>query len=464
MQNESLKIMVRRSSSRLLETALLVLAVSLGVGAASAGFSLLADTLRSSRQMLASPGYREIVVSTQSNADEMDNPVSLKAVSENAVLTSADLNAAELAPDVTYGYVKNPARMRFINEESLARDEERRQEMALRSPPDMPDPGAENPGDQTAPQGGSPPPGRPDEPVNLEEYAGDESILLADIEDASGFEVTNGFFNAWQLKPLYGSLFSQDEFSGTSSVTVLGYDLARLLLPEGASLSSLPGKKLLTREGLVTIVGVLDKGDEENSMAFFSPYQADGGRQSFRRMFMNTQLRFTVDDPALLDETAGQLRSWFDSRYGKQQIVLSNPRAEALQLVKRNTGLGMLILFLAMASLFIASVNVSNMLMSRSVRMKKHVGILMALGASRKDIFLLFAREAGGIVLAGAFLGALLSIPLEQYMSRALEVSGHSWLFTLSGVLLSAVLTLLFGLLPSRQYSRIDPALAMRAA
>ena len=86
---------------------------------------------------------------------------------------------------------------------------------------------------------------------------------------------------------------------------------------------------------------------------------------------MDTELRFTVEDPEKLDKTAALLSDWFITQYGEMQILISNPRAQALQLIKRNTGIGLLILFLSAAGFFIALVNVSNILMSRVIRMKK---------------------------------------------------------------------------------------------
>ena len=129
MQNEPFKIIQRRFINRFLESGLLIIAVALGIGAASAGMALLANTIRSSNLMLDSPGYQEIVVSTAGDADDMAEPVSLKPVQETAILTSADLAAGEIAPSVVNSYVKNNTRMRFINEESITQDIERRQTM-----------------------------------------------------------------------------------------------------------------------------------------------------------------------------------------------------------------------------------------------------------------------------------------------------------------------------------------------
>ncbi|MDA3955582.1 hypothetical protein, partial [Oceanispirochaeta sp.] len=125
MLKEPVKIIQRRFLGRFLESGLLIVAVALGIGAASSGIALLANTISTSREILDSPGYKDIIVSTVGKADDMDFPVSLKAVTETAILTSEDLSAADLAPAVIYSYVENNSRIHFINDESIALDSER---------------------------------------------------------------------------------------------------------------------------------------------------------------------------------------------------------------------------------------------------------------------------------------------------------------------------------------------------
>ena len=470
MLSETAKILNRRFTDRFLESGLLIIAVALGIGAASSGIALLANTISSGRKILKSPVYREIVVSSVGEADDMTEPVSLRAVQENAVLTSSDLDAADLAPAVSYAYVQNFSRMNFINEESISREQAMRAQFAAPGPsPGLG--GSAGPGiasGEIPPEGAAPPDGEqpPDRPTQYSEedlaaMEAESRILISELEETSGYKVTPEFFSASEVDVAAGSFFSDQDMTGSSSIAVLGYELASGFLEDGEDLNSLVGKQILTREGLVTIIGVLEPGDQDD--LFFEPYRSSGGGD-FRRSVMNTRLRFSVSDPDRLDETALQLQDWFDSRFGEQQIVISNPRAEAQQLISRNTGLALLIMFLSLSGLFIASVNVSNILMSRSMRMKKHVGILMALGASRRRIAGLFAMESLVITLAGAVMGTLLSIPLGSYMRSSLDITGGTWLFTLLGVVISALLTLFFGLLPARQFSRIDPAIAMRAA
>ena len=453
MLKEPIKIILRRFRDRTLESGLLIIAVALGIGAFSAGLSLIMNTIEFSNEIMRSPEYKELVISTRSDADEWGTPVIEKLVQETAVLTSADLDAAELAPDVEWAYVQNYSRLHLITSDSNN----------FGPPEDMQAPEGDAPADDSqndeAPRFQS----LSDEEIAAAEA--DSSIIIAEIDEVSGYEVTLQFFNSWEISAAAGSLFSESDLSSTDNVIVLGTGLAKLLAGDEMDITNLLGKKLLARDGYQTIIGILDPVSDNYDMQFFAPYKDQtGGMDGFRRMAMNTQLRFAVSDSKSLDSTAVLLGDWFTSQFGEGQVVISNPRAEAEQLVARNTGISLLILFLSAAGFFIALVNVSNILMSRVLRMKKNVGILMALGASKKSIRNLFLTEAVMLAVAGGIAGALLAIPLSGYMETAAGIEAGSWLYITIGAVLAGVMTTLFGLIPSRQFMKIDPAQAMRSA
>jgi putative ABC transport system permease protein len=177
---------------------------------------------------------------------------------------------------------------------------------------------------------------------------------------------------------------------------------------------------------------------------------------------MNRQLRFTVTDPGDLGPVSLLLQDWFEEQYGSGQVVVTNPRAEAEQLMDRNSGISYLILFLSLAGLFIASVNVSHILLGRALRMRRNIGILKALGSSRRGIVDLFTAEAVMITLGGALLGILLALPLSRIMTEALEIGSGSILYLILGILLSWILTFAFSVVPALQGARIEAAEAMR--
>ncbi|MBI9107839.1 MAG: FtsX-like permease family protein [Spirochaetales bacterium] len=451
MYNEAVKIILRRFRDRSLESGLLIIALALGIGVFTAGLSLIMNTAAYSNEIMKSPVYKEIVVSTRGEADEMETPVSEKPARETAILTQADLDAAELAPNVAWAYVQNHNRLHLISPG-----------LTDEAPPGMMMPTEDNTEEEQITNF------RGFQQISDEDLAAaqrDSNIILSELDEISGYSVTPQFFNSWEIDSANGSLFSEADLTGTDNIIILGSDLAELLAGDKMPEADLLGKKLLSREGYQTIIGILDPVSDIFDKSFFSPYKdLTGGMSGFKNMFMNTQLRFAVDDSEQLYETASLLSSWFTNRFGENQIVISNPRAEAEQLIARNTGIGVLILFLSAAGFFIALVNVSNILMSRVLRMKKNVGILMALGSSKRGIMKLFLTEALMLAISGSIAGAVFAIPLSSYMREAAGITSGSWIYIAIGAVFAGVLTGLFGLIPSRQFMKIDPAQAMRSA
>jgi putative ABC transport system permease protein len=454
MTKEPYILMKRRFTGRLLESGLLILAVGLGVGAAASGLSLLMHTSSYSRELLSSATYRELVVTTKDKAEDMETPVVVKGNGTDVILTISDLSAAELVPQVSYAYISNSSRMRFLNQETLSRMSE-----------------GGGPG-EAPPQDGNNQDNSSDRNNRLEEMqtaikeaSENPDIIIPEIEEISGRDITPQYFDARNLRAEFGSLFTENDMKSMTGFIVLGYNTAKLLLEENQQLVSLIGKKILSINSYYTIVGILEETGTLADELFFTPdkSEAGGGFQRFRPD-SNRQLRFSVSDPSELDQASMLLTNWFEKTYGEGEFVISNPREEAERLMDRNRGISYLILFLSLAGLFIASVNISHILMSRTLRMKKYVGILKALGAAKNDIFKLFGTEALVVTLAGALLGSVIAFPLSNAMERAMGLDQSARVYIMMGIVLSSLLTLAFSIVPSFQNSGFEAAEAMKTA
>lgn len=456
MLSEPFKIIFRRFVNRLTESGLLIISVALGVGAFAAGGTLFVNVLNENNEVLNSPAYKEIVVSTREETESMEVPAKEKLLNQDAILAQSDLEAAQLIPSISYSYIMNDTRLRMINEEF----EERANNFA----PPAGDNGENEEGEV-----------RNDNPSNVMEdlledggfdaILADSSIVLSDEDEISGYEVTSQFFDAWDIKAEYGSLFSTVDYNQTNSLVVLGSEFARTLVDDEEDLSMLIGKRMLALQGYQTIVGILEETDSSYDYQFFSPYSdatSSGDFSQIRRLAQNTQLRFAVSDPSDLDTVSQMLDQWFTNEFGEGQIIVTNPRLEAEQTVERNSGISLLLLILAISGLFISSVNISHILLSRTLRMKKHVGILMALGATKKKINLLFSVEALLIIVVGTVLGVLIALPINSQMQSALELTVSSNYMILISAVVSAVLIFAFTIIPIRRFDKIKPADAMR--
>lgn len=104
------------------------------------------------------------------------------------------------------------------------------------------------------------------------------------------------------------------------------------------------------------------------------------------------------------------------------------------------------------------------MLMSVSER-RREIGVRLALGATRRDIRLLFLAEAGLLAMVGAALGAVFGVGAAYAFARF-----SSWAFVLApaslplGMGTSLLTGLFFGWYPAVAASRLEPVQALRDA
>ena len=99
---------VRALLGRPAESLLLSLGVALAVGATAAGITLAGTTRAQSEALLASPRYREIVVSTRAETSTMVLPARVRGA-DGLVLGVDDLERARsVAQAIRYAYLSNP--------------------------------------------------------------------------------------------------------------------------------------------------------------------------------------------------------------------------------------------------------------------------------------------------------------------------------------------------------------------
>lgn len=134
-----------------------------------------------------------------------------------------------------------------------------------------------------------------------------------------------------------------------------------------------------------------------------------------------------------------------------------------------NTISEMLIAFVSI-SLVVSSIMIGIITYISVLERRKEIGILRALGASKRNVASVFNAETiiEGLI-AGVFAVAvvlLASIPVNAYVLQAHNVPNVMslpWTYALVLVVISMLLTLIAGLIPSVSASRRDPVEALRS-
>jgi putative ABC transport system permease protein len=126
-------------------------------------------------------------------------------------------------------------------------------------------------------------------------------------------------------------------------------------------------------------------------------------------------------------------------------------------------------------ALLVATIGIANTMVMAIYERTREIGILKAMGASRREIRQMFMMEAGFIGLIGGVFGLLLGWVLGLGLNQAIQivmkyrelpVRGNFFVVTptlaLGVILFATLIGLVAGLLPAQRAAKLDPLEALR--
>lgn len=275
--------------------------------------------------------------------------------------------------------------------------------------------------------------------------------------------VSERYFAAKGTKLSEGRLFDADSVRGIAQDAVIDENTSKTLFAEHEG--SPIGQVILIGKVPVRIVGVSQTqqggfGSSQN-LSLYLPYTTVQAR-----FLGSTSLRsITVQvddeiDTALAEQAVTQ---FLTQRHGTKDFYILNTDDIRETITSTTQTMTLLVAAIAVISLIVGGIGVMNiMLVSVSERVGE-IGVRMAVGARQNDILQQFLIEAvlvcliGGILgIGGAFgLGAIFSLFSTNI---ALVYSTTS---IAAAFLCSSLIGIVFGYLPARKASQLDPVAAL---
>ena len=125
--------------------------------------------------------------------------------------------------------------------------------------------------------------------------------------------------------------------------------------------------------------------------------------------------------------------------------------------------LSFLLVGIAAISLTVGGIGIMNIMLVSVTERTREIGIRMSIGARRRDIRNQFLVEALVLCLAGAVVGTLLGLLIGFSVTTVFQFPFVVTTTTIAlPVVVSVAITIIFGLYPAIQASRLDPIEALR--
>ena len=186
-------------------------------------------------------------------------------------------------------------------------------------------------------------------------------------------------------------------------------------------------------------------------------------------LIVQVQDKDEIEDVA--QEIKRKLRNDRDEKLGEETFSVETP-LQALESVNKILNIvNIIVIGIAMISLFVGGVGIANTMYTSVVERTKEIGIMKAIGAENKDILMVFLIESGLLGLAGGIIGALIGLGAALGASAAANSALGGDLFIVSinysllggAVLFSFFVGVLSGILPAIQASKLNVVDALRS-
>ncbi len=295
-------------------------------------------------------------------------------------------------------------------------------------------------------------------------YSTNASVEGGTMEAASYYTVAgvqSNYEGMSNLELAIGEFLTDEENESKEKVCVLGMSAAKAIF--GSAYDAYDGVLYIDDRpyvvaGVLTEMGTVASGINPDSTIFI-PYET--GIKYITGDSITPTITVIAEDVNQIGQVITNIETVLADSYPNSEFSISDAGSKMEAASASNETLTLLLISMAVIVFIVGGIGIMNVLFVSVKERTNEIGILKALGCSRKDILLEFLLEASCISLIGAVIGVLLALgitPLVELFSVrvSLSVSG-AILSLLFGVITGSV----FGFYPAYKASHLIPVVAL---
>ena len=295
-------------------------------------------------------------------------------------------------------------------------------------------------------------------------YSSNATVEGGELEESTNYTIAGVLHNYMEMSNLslqIGEFISEDNETGKEKVCVLGYSVAKTVFgsaydayDEIVYIDSRP----YVVKGVFAEMGTVASGINPDS-AIFIPYST--GIKYLVGESVSPTITVIAKDVNHVNGVIADIEAVLGDIYPNAEFTISDAGSKMEAASASNETLTILLVAMAVIVFIVGGIGIMNVLFVSVKERTNEIGVLKALGCSRKDILLEFLMEAACTSLVGAILGVLLALavtPIVEALAVRVELSILGALLSLIfGVLTGSV----FGFYPAYKASRLVPVVAL---
>ncbi|MEI6101287.1 MAG: ABC transporter permease, partial [Eubacteriales bacterium] len=259
-----------------------------------------------------------------------------------------------------------------------------------------------------------------------------------------------------------GDFITADDQTNESKVAVIGYKLAEEIFGDAIDAY---GSVIYINNSPFTINGVLSEMGSVTSGispddSIFVPLST-AKKYVFSSQSYSPTITVVASDVSNVDKTIASIKTELAQTYPSASFTITDAGAERVAATNSANTLSFLLIAVASIVFIVGGIGIMNVLFVSVRERTKEIGILKAIGTSKRDILMEFLMEAIVISLFGGIVGVIVSNLLMPVMS----VLGQTVVPSATGVIVALVFAMatgtVFGFYPALKASSLSPIEAL---